>query len=71
MQIIRKITDCENLGNSHENIYDRVRFNKVASLQCTDYKQTSIQIFFGICSGNLLSYKEYFRKEFMVYQYFN
>ena len=33
MKMLRKINDCKSLENSEENIYDRVSFNKVASLQ--------------------------------------
>ena len=35
--MLRKIIDCEDLEISRENAYDRVYFNKVANLQCTDY----------------------------------
>ena len=31
-----KITNCESLENSRENVYDGAYFSKVARLQCKD-----------------------------------
>ena len=36
MKMLWKITDCESLEISQENVYDRVSFSKNTNLQCSD-----------------------------------
>ena len=60
-KIIMKMSQVNE--NYHE---DRDYFSRVISLQCITenlYKLTSQQIFFEICSKNLLSIKENFEKK--------
>ena len=40
MNILRKITDYKHLENSQKNLYERVYFTKIASLQYTESSST-------------------------------
>ena len=70
MTMLRKIIDCESLGNSQENFYGGVYVSKIASLQCNNYKSIISRLHHRFFS-EFVPKISCLRKKSMVYQRFS